>query len=201
MPEKADRAPSARAPSPASASTRIHGQSSRGSADQGDAILLRPIDRGSANRPSNPDRRESDVAPAQRPWSREVRASHFRPRSAAGATRPLSTCDSALGVYLNLCQHPSNSSGGTMTFGRLAIIFASTASVAVLAQAPKQPDWNQTPGRDDAALPGGAAHRHAQPSRQRARRRRVRQRRARQGRDSRRRSSDRIPTVPTWWRG
>src|SRR5882724_43530 len=28
-----------------------------------------------------------------------------------------------------------------MTFGRLAIIFASTASVAVLAQAPKEPDW------------------------------------------------------------
>ena len=28
-----------------------------------------------------------------------------------------------------------------MTFGRLAIIFASTASVAVLAQAPKDPDW------------------------------------------------------------
>ncbi len=28
-----------------------------------------------------------------------------------------------------------------MTFGRLAIIFASTASVAVLAQAPTQPDW------------------------------------------------------------
>src|SRR5439155_19109222 len=28
-----------------------------------------------------------------------------------------------------------------MTFGRLAIIFASTASVAVLAQTPKDPDW------------------------------------------------------------
>ncbi len=28
-----------------------------------------------------------------------------------------------------------------MTFGRLAIIFASATSVAVLAQAPKDPDW------------------------------------------------------------
>ena len=28
-----------------------------------------------------------------------------------------------------------------MSFGRVAIIFASTASVAVLAQAPTQPDW------------------------------------------------------------
>ena len=30
-----------------------------------------------------------------------------------------------------------------MTFGRLAIIFASTASVAVLAQTPKDPDWTK----------------------------------------------------------
>ena len=30
-----------------------------------------------------------------------------------------------------------------MTVGRLAIILASTASVAVLAQAPSQPDWSR----------------------------------------------------------
>ena len=30
-----------------------------------------------------------------------------------------------------------------MTFRRLAIIFASTASVAVFAQAPQEPDWKK----------------------------------------------------------
>ena len=62
-----------------------------------------------------------------------------------------------------------------MTFGRLAIIFASTTSVAVLAQTPQAARLDQARRRDDAPLPGGAAPRHAQPARQRGRRRRVRQ--------------------------